>query len=196
MNEVTPAAVLLATLAAEPEPAEPAEPEPNVIVPIVHGAALLTVMRIGASVLWPDPFSRTEHFGARYEEAFTKPPKFESDNPAFRWDGDSVFINLVGHGLFGSELYLRARQCHLGAPLSFAFAAAGSTLWEYAIEANGVRPSAQDLVYTPLMGLVLGEGRYVAYRAAAGLSSPGLRGAVRSILDPFGELERLAGTPC
>jgi hypothetical protein len=177
------------------EPVEP-EPEPNVVVPIVHDAALLTVMRIGASVLWPDPFSRPEHFGAHYEEAFTKPPRFESDRPAFQWDGDSVLINVVGHGLFGSELYLRARQCRLGVLGGLVFAVAGSALWEYGLEANGVRPSAQDLVYTPLMGLALGEGRYVGYRAAAGISSPGLRGVVRGILDPFGELERLAGTPC
>jgi hypothetical protein len=192
---VTPAAALLVMLAAEPAVVEEA-PAPNVVVPIVHDVALLTVMRVSASVLWPDPFSRTEHFGAHYEEAFTKPPRFDGDRSAFRWDGDSVFINVVGHGLFGSELYLRARQCRLGVLGGLAFAVAGSTLWEYGLEANGVRPSAQDLVYTPLMGLALGEGRYAVHRAAAGIDSAVLRGLVRGIVDPFGELERLAGTPC
>jgi len=188
---VTPAATLLFMLATEALP-----PASNVVVPSVHGAALLVSMRIGASVLWPDPFSRTQYFGARYEEAFTRPPLFLRGNPAFRWDGDSLFINLVGHGAFGSELYLRARQCRIGALGALGFALAGSTLWEYGFEANGVRPSAQDLVYTPLMGIALGEGRYAVYRLAAGITSPVVRGAVRAFVDPLGEIERAAGTPC
>ena len=171
-------------------------PPPDIVVPAVHGLALMTVMRMTETVLWPDPFARTQWFGARYEEAFTRPPKLDTRQPFMRWDGDPLFINVVGHGLFGSELYLRARQCRLGWGGALAFAAGTSAVWEYAFEGNGVRPSAQDLVYTPLMGLALGEARYALHRAAGRMEPGAARGIVRGLLDPFGELERAVGTGC
>ncbi len=77
-----------------------------------------------------------------------------------------------------------------------AVAAASSTLWEYAFEGNGVRPSVQDLVYTPLAGMLLGELRYVGYRAAGKIEGPVARHVLQAVLDPLGEVERLASTPC
>ena len=35
-----------------------------------------------------------------------------SSHRALEWDGDPWYVNTLGHGLFGSELYLRARMCH------------------------------------------------------------------------------------
>jgi len=171
-------------------------PPPDIVVPALHGLALMTVMRATETVLWPDPFARPANFAANYKRAFTEPPKLDTRQPFMRWDGDPVFINVVGHGLFGSELYLRARQCRFGWGGAFAFAAATSAVWEYGFEANGVRPSAQDLLYTPVMGLVLGEARYALHRAARHLGSPAARGVTRAVLDPFGELERAAGAGC
>lgn len=170
--------------------------EPAIVTPAVHGLALMTVMRATETYLWPDPFAKHQWFAAKYEEAFTRPPIFESDRPFMRWDGDPLVINTVGHGLFGSELYLRARQCRLGWAGALAFAAGTSAVWEYGFEANGVRPSALDLVYTPLMGLGLGEARYQVHRLAGGLGSKVTRGVVRAVVDPLGELERAAGTDC
>ena len=184
---MTPAAILAVMALAEPE-AHPRSP--SVVVPAVHSLALMTVMRGAESYLYPDPFSKPKYFGDHYKEAFTKAPIFDPHKPAFRWDGDSVAINVVGHGLFGSELYLRARQCRWGVLGSFAFAAGTSAVWEYAFEGNGVRPSAQDLIYTPLAGIALGEARYFVYRAARNIP------VVRVIVDPFGEIERAAGTGC
>lgn len=163
---------------------------PNIVVPALHDFALMAVMRTTETFLWPDPFARPEHFGAHYEEAFTRAPIFERDRPFFQWDGDPWFINGVGHALFGSELYLRARQCDFGALGAFASAAVTSAIWEYAFEANGVRPSALDLVWTPFAGALFGELRYQGYRHLA-------RGNVfRVILDPLGEAERALGTKC
>jgi hypothetical protein len=153
-------------------------------------------MRTAETFIWPDPFARTQYFGAHYEEAFTKPPIFDSSRRAFEWDGDPWYINTLGHGLFGSELYMRARTCHLPWYGALAFAAASSAVWEYGFEGNGVRPSALDLVYTPLGGMLLGEARYVGWNAAQKISAPALRGTVRAVLDPFGELERAVGTGC
>lgn len=168
----------------------------DLAVPVLHGLALMSVMRATETVLWPQPFAEPQYFLAHYEEAYTKPPKFDSSQPFMRWDGDPLFINVVGHGLFGSELYVRARQCRLGWAGALLFTTLGSGVWEYVFEANGVRPSAGDLVYTPLAGLALGEMRYALHRAAGAVSSPPTRTVLRAIVDPFGELERAAGTGC
>jgi hypothetical protein len=204
---VTPAlvlAVLIADDAGEVPLSRPEAPPivetrqrpPNIVVPALHGLAVMTVMRATESWLWPDPFSRPSQFAGRYDEAFTKPPLFDPQKPVMQWDGDPLAVNAFGHALFGSELYLRARQCRFGWAGSLAFAAATSAIWEYGFEANGARPSAVDLVYTPLAGLALGEVRYIVHRAAGHLSSAGAREVVRAVVDPLGELERLAGTDC
>lgn len=197
-----PAVVLTGLLAAQAEiavadtPVVVTKPRANLVVPALHNVALMSVMRGVESYLWPDPFSRPQYFAAHYEEAFTRPPIFDARKPAFRWDGDSITINVLGHGVLGSELYMRARQCHLGVAGSLAAAAISSTVWEYVFEGNGVRPSAQDLVFTPLAGLVLGELRFLGYEAAARIARPVTRHVVQAVLDPLGELERVAGAPC
>jgi hypothetical protein len=192
------AQVAAAQPAVEPVVAPVVAPveRPDIVVPLAHVATLMTVMRVTETFLWPDPFARSEHFAAHYGEAFTKPPIFDSSRSAFEWDGDPWYVNTLGHGLFGSELYMRARTCHLPWYGALAFAAASSAVWEYGFEANGVRPSALDLVYTPLAGMLLGEARYVGWTAARRIEGPALRGTVRALLDPFGELERALGTGC
>ncbi len=173
------------------------ESRPEIVVPLAHTAALLTVMRATEAFLWPDPFARTETFAAHYKEAVTKPPIFDSSRRAFEWDGDSWYVNTLGHGLFGSELYMmRARTCHLEWYGALAFAAAASAVWEYAFEGTGGRPSGLDLVYTPLAGAALGEARFLAWRASASVRSPVVRGVLRAVLDPLGEAERALGTSC
>jgi hypothetical protein len=198
--------VLLGTLAAgEPATRYPCElayaechHELSLTVPILHATALMTGMRIGAALIWPRPFADLsgKRLASSYEAAYTRPPKFEADQPAFRWDGDPVVVNVVGHALFGSELYLRARSCRLGVWGALGLATAGSAVWEYGFEASAVRPSALDLVYTPIAGLLLGEGRYQLWDAAFGIRDRTLRDVVQGALDPFGELERAAGTVC
>lgn len=163
--------------------------------PVLHALTVFTVVRATEAVLWPDPFADTDlrSWSGHYEEAFTRPPLFDADRPAFEWDGDRWEINVIGHGLMGSELYLRARQCRFGAAGAFAFTTGAAAVWEYGFEANGVRPSGQDLVYTPLSGLLLGEARYQLWRSADGIRPWPLRGFIRTLLDPFGELERGLG---
>src|SRR5688572_740935 len=167
-------------------------------VPALHTAALFTGMRVTEAVLWPEPFAETDlgEIGRHYREAYTRPPLFDPDRRAFEWDGDHWTLNVVGHGLLGSELYFRPRHCGASVFGALAFAAGASAIWEYGFEANGARPSALDLAYTPLAGFVIGEARFVGYRAAGGISDRTLRSVVRILLDPFGEIERAAGSPC
>ncbi|PIE05574.1 MAG: hypothetical protein CSA75_04045 [Sorangium cellulosum] len=163
--------------------------------PVLHALTLLTVTRAAEAVIWPEPFARTEpsFWADQYREALTEPPLFDTDQRAFSWDGDAWNVNVIGHGLMGSELYLRARQCHFGWMGALAFTAASTATWEYVFEANGVRPSGQDLLFTPLSGLVFGEARFRLWLAAGGLRNRTFRTAVRVLADPFGEFERGIG---
>jgi Domain of unknown function (DUF3943) len=181
-------------LSAEP----PALTLPKYSIPTSHAFALMTGMRLSEAILWPQPFAETrvETVALHYREAFTRPPKWNSRNPPFQWDGDTWFVNAVGHPLFGSEVYLRTRSCGNSVWVALGFATMASTTWEYAIEASGVRPSALDLWFTPLSGMILGEGRYWGHRLAGRIDNAVLRGILKGLLDPFGEFERALGARC
>jgi hypothetical protein len=189
-----PAASPSVVLRAAPTPE--AEPHESWLVPSLHSLGLMTIMRGTETYLWPQPFAETSRFGYHYREAFTRPPLWDGSQAFFEADGDRWQLNVIGHGLFGSELYLRARVCRKPVWQALLFAAGASTVWEYGFEANGVRPSALDLVYTPAAGLLLGEGRFQLWRAARGLAPGAARTVLKSALDPLGELERSLGSPC
>ncbi|MGC4092230.1 MAG: DUF3943 domain-containing protein [Polyangiaceae bacterium] len=191
----------LSVTSAEVAPARAPEPAPQRFelgVPLAHTAGLFLTMRMTEAVLWPNPFADTrprvwfQHYG----EAFGKPPLFDSSARAFEWDHDRWTINVLGHGLLGSELYYRPRRCGASPLGALAFAVGATVAWEYAFEGNGVRPSALDLVYTPLSGLLLGEGRYWGYTLSRGVSNRTLRGALQLLFDPLGEIERSLGSDC
>jgi hypothetical protein len=167
-------------------------------VPVVHSLGLMTGMRLSEAYLWPTPFAATDRLtiARHYQTAFSRPPLWDGSRPLFQEDGDRWQINVIGHGLFGSELYLRARACRFAPWQALLFTGIASAAWEYGIEANGTRPSALDLFYTPLSGLVLGEARFLTWRAAHRLSPGPLRSTLAALVDPLGELERGQGTPC
>jgi hypothetical protein len=105
-------------------------------------------------------------------------------------DGDPWQINVIGHGLFGSEIYGRVRQCG-GAPWqAFVFTAATSAVWEFGIESFNKRPSTVDLIATPVIGAVLGEARYRAGRWLRVQPRGFWRTFGTIVVDPFGEFER------
>jgi hypothetical protein len=181
---------------AQAAPTPEAEPQESWLVPSLHSLGLMTVMRGTETYLWPQPFAETSSFGHHYHEAFTRPPLWDGSRAFFEADGDRWQLNVIGHGLFGSELYLRVRMCRKPVWQALLFAAGASTVWEYGFEANGVRPSALDLAYTPAAGLLLGEGRFQLWRAAHRLAPGAARTLLRAALDPLGELERRLGSPC
>jgi hypothetical protein len=165
---------------------------------VLHALGLMTTMRASEAYLWPQPFAETDRvqLGLHYQAAFSKPPLWDGSRPWFQEDGDRWQINVLGHGLFGSELYLRARTCHFPAWQALLFTGVASATWEYGFEANGVRPSALDLTFTPAAGLVLGEARFQGWKAARRLAPGALRSTLSVLLDPLGDLERAAGSPC
>ena len=66
--------------------------------------------------------------------------RFRGELGIFRSDGDPWTLNVFAHGAFGSEVYLRSRQCGHGTLAALAGTAVVSTLWEYAVEAPYKRP--------------------------------------------------------
>ncbi len=79
-----------------------------------------------------------------------------------RWDGDPWYWNYITHPVAGAEYYLLARNRGCSWTASLLYATAMSAYWELVTEAYFERPSSQDLIITPLAGLVLGELRYQA----------------------------------
>jgi hypothetical protein len=190
---------LVASTARAADPAAPAPAAtPQLSVPVVHALGLMTAMRVSEAYLWPEPFAETNRLklALHYNEAYSRPPLWQSGRPLFEEDGDRWQINVLGHSLFGSELYLRARVCRLPVWQALLFTGLASATWEYGFEASGVRPSALDLTFTPAAGLVLGEARYFAWRSTRGLAHGPLRTTLSALVDPLGDLERALGTPC
>jgi hypothetical protein len=192
-----------APASATSPPALAAEATPPALpvytVPAAHTAGLLIGMRLGVSLLWPEAYDPlpVERSWQQYKQAWTRPPELRRDRGLLESDGDPWTINVLGHGLFGAEVYGRVRQCGGGAVPAFAFAAGASVLWEYGLEATAKRPSAIDLMLTPLLGAALGEGRYRLQRWLRTRPPGVLRRAVEIVIDPLGEGERgLLGTKC
>ncbi len=165
-------------------------------VPAAHAGGVLLGMRLALSVAWPDAYDPTRGADMRRQLriAYTMPPEFDASRGLLESDGDPWWLNGAGHALFGSEIYGRTRQCGGGPVAALVAAAAVSVAWEYGLEAPHQRPSAVDLVWTPLAGAVLGEGRFRLHRW---LRARNASGWLLFAVDPLGEAERrFARTRC
>lgn len=193
------AAVLLTALDAPLLPDAPAAPARNFEEPAprwasvaVQTTALLVTMRATEAWIWSHPFADAPStWPSGYRDSFTQPPLFDPSRRFFEWDGDAWYVNAIGHGIFGSELYFRPRVCGFGVLGSFAWAAGATAMWEYGFEGNRVRPSALDLVWTPLAGLALGELRFALFKAVSRNPDRAVMKLARAMVDPFGEIEHV-----
>lgn len=89
----------------------------------------------------------------QYKSAYTNPPVIDSD----LW-----MTNYLGHPYQGSYYYNSIR-CQGGSVLqSSLFSLGQAVLWEYVWEAGVEQPSVQDLITTPLGGILLGEASHFA----------------------------------
>lgn len=76
-------------------------------------------------------------------------------------DKDDWVINYIGHPISGAIYYQIARNSNLSILKSFGYSVVMSTFfWEYGVEAFAEVPSIQDLLITPILGSILGEGFY------------------------------------
>lgn len=147
-------------------------------VPLLHTAGVIVLTRTAEAVARSD-------WGALNPQHL-RAPRLDR-GPLLTSDGSSLVRNTLGHGALGSEFYLSWRRCGHG-PLASALGAAGATVvWEYGVQAWQARPSAIDLVWTPVVGALVGEARWQVMRAFPVLSP---------VVDPLGALERALGSEC
>lgn len=197
-------------LASEAAPAgarTESAPEPRVVhdqqpshlkwlIPSAHAAGVLLASRVGAGLIWPDGFSVADARFSTFKQAWTRPPLFREDEAFFEWDSDGWPINALGHGLMGSEIYLRHRQARFSLATAAAMTLIWTAVWEYLIEAPHKRPSSVDLVWTPAGGLLLGEARHELFCWVRQMRRSTWRGVLLYVIDPIGQLERdLFGLP-
>lgn len=120
-----------------------------------------------------------------YRNVFKRGPEWDHDNPIF---------NYVLHPYAGAAYFMGARTCGFNFWQSMLYSALISTIgWEFGIEACMERPSYQDLLVTPIIGSLLGEGCYRAKRFIVDndyelLGSPVLGHIVAFFLDPLNEV--------
>ncbi|MBK8482015.1 MAG: DUF3943 domain-containing protein [Proteobacteria bacterium] len=181
--------------AAQPAPAQPEAPRRRArdwLIPTGHGAGFVTAMYFRSVAIWPQSFAVADsgHNWRRFRQAFSAAPEWRRHAGAFAWDGDPWTINVIGHGLFGSEFYLRHRQYRHAPWVAAAMTVAWSLTWEFLIESWHKQPSGIDLVWTPSAGALLGEGRYQLYRRVCAMRRTTGRHVLLYLVDPFGQLER------
>lgn len=109
------------------------------------------IVTIGITYLLPESVSKwTEE-----QKSITMKRWWENvQHPA--WDQDNWYVNYIGHSYFGAAYYIRARERGFGAFGSFWYAALLSGLYEFGVEALFEKPSYQDLITTPVGGVLIG----------------------------------------
>ena len=119
------------------------------------------------------------------------------------WDKDNPIFNYILHPYGGAVYYMSARSCGFNVLGSLAYSAiVSAVLWEYGIECFNEVPSIQDLVITPLAGMLMGECFYRVKRIIVAndyhlFGSWFLGHLVAWLVDPINEFVGLiTGNPC
>lgn len=110
------------------------------------------------------------------------------------WDGDNPVFNYVLHPYAGAAYYMGARSLGFNCWGSFVYSFCISTFfWEYGFESFNEIPSAQDLIITPVVGSIVGEGFYLIKRKIVSdgyrlWGSKALGYSVAFLIDPLNEV--------
>jgi hypothetical protein len=146
---------------------------------------------IGFAVLWSMPESATnwDKQQMRDRGIFWKWKENVKVGPV--WDHDNWVLNYVSHPYCGGIYYMTARSSGFNIFESFTYSALMSTFfWEYGIEAFAEIPSKQDLIITPVLGSVVGEGFFYAKKSIVRHNKKILKSKVLGytalfLIDPF-----------
>jgi hypothetical protein len=150
------------------------------------GAALISY-----GVLWilPESVTGWDKESMRNGEMFKRWKENVSAGPM--WDNDDFYLNWIMHPWIGGIYYMSARGSGFKAWESFTFSFLMSTFfWEFGIEAFAEVPSWQDIIITPTLGSLLGEGFFIAKKKIIRnekkvLNSKVLGGISLFIIDPI-----------
>jgi hypothetical protein len=110
------------------------------------------------------------------------------------WDKDGFFFNWITHPWAGAVYYMSARGSGFKPWESFTYSVLFSTFfWEYGVEAFAEVPSWQDIIITPTVGSLFGEGFFIAKKKIVEndhriLKSRALGVTTLILMDPFNEI--------
>ncbi|HQE34487.1 MAG TPA: DUF3943 domain-containing protein [Flavobacterium alvei] len=159
---------------------------------------------VGFGVLWvmPESVTNWDKEEMRDKGVFWKWKENVKAGPV--WDKDDWVLNWITHPYCGGIYYMTARSSGFTALESFGYSAIMSTFfWEYGIEAFAEVPSIQDLIITPVVGSVVGEGFFYAKKSIVrhdkkvlksrflGITTLFLMDPFNTILDGFGYKEKV-----
>lgn len=117
----------------------------------------------------------------------------ENFKKGFEWDADGYLINQFWHPYHGSNYYNAARSNGLSFWESAPYAFGGSLMWEYFMETEP--PSYNDIVNTPVTGIILGEISFRVSDLIIDESVSGFERIVRefssTLIDPMKGFNRL-----
>lgn len=149
---------------------------------------------IAFGVLWTMPESATN-----WDRAEIKRKGFiwkweENVKAGPVWDKDNWVLNWITHPYSGGIYYMTARSSGFTVLESFGYSAIMSTFfWEYGIESLAEVPSIQDLIITPVIGSVVGEGFFYAKKSIMRHDKKILKSKILGyttlfLMDPFNTL--------
>ncbi|KAF0149921.1 MAG: hypothetical protein FD143_2682 [Ignavibacteria bacterium] len=111
----------------------------------------------------------------------------------FKWDVDGYLMNQFWHPYHGSNYYNLARSNGLGFWESAPYAFGGSLIWEFVMENEA--PSYNDIVNTPVTGIILGEISFRVSNLIIDESAIGFERFLRefssTLIDPMQGFNRL-----
>ncbi len=154
-----------------------------------------SVVGLGLLYLMPESFTNWDKSDIKPSTLFGDWWDNVSSGPVM--DEDDWFLNWITHPYWGAAYYMSARSSGLSAPYSFLFSFFASTFfWEYGVEAFAEVPSIQDLIITPVVGSIIGEGFYLSKRHILSndyylLNSKVLGHVVVFLMDPISEVASL-----
>lgn len=164
---------------------------------VLFGAGVLT---LGVLQLLPDDATAWNKKEIRQVPFFRRWVNNVKKGPV--WDKDNFVFNYILHPYGGAAYYMSARSQGFNVLYSFLYSAAVSTFfWEYGIEAFMEIPSIQDLILTPVAGVIIGECFYLLKRRIVAngyeLFGSRLAGNVAAyLIDPVNEVIGIfAGNP-
>lgn len=138
---------------------------------------------IALSILYASPksFSGWEKPSAalyrkNLKRAFTHPPVV---------DHDPWYVNYVGHPYQGAAYFNSYRSQGAQFWQAGLLSVAHSCIWEYLLEGGNEQPSIQDLIVTPIVGSLLGEGIHQATMAMSRNGFKWYEGIFVSIFNPM-----------
>jgi hypothetical protein len=154
--------------------------EPSLLVPILEVPALNLIFWSAAKVA-----------GAEYAQISLQTMKDHLLHGPWKWDEDIYFLNEFGHPYQGSLAFTAARSSGIGFWGSIPFAFASSAMWELLMETDA--PSRNDIITTPIGGVMLGEALHRLSLLVLDDGPPSLlRSLVSFAIEPVGGFNRSA----